>query len=65
MRSRSGQRSKFGFLTFWALGTRIIVPDGSNSGKMLSEAWSRYGMSISGILRKFHGQGQVTKGHYM
>ena len=34
---RSGQRSKSGVLTFWALGTRIIEPDGSNSGKMLSK----------------------------
>ena len=64
MRSRSGQRSKSGVLTFWALGTRIIEPDGSNSGKMLSKAWVMYGMSISGILRKLKGQGQVTKGHY-
>ena len=65
MRSRSGQRSKSGVLTFWALETRIIEPDGSKSGKMLSKAWLRYGMSISGILRKLKGQGQVTKGHYM
>ena len=65
MRSRSGQRSKFGVLRFWALGTRIIEPDGSNSGKMLSKAWLRYGMSISGILGKLQGQGQVTKGHFM
>ena len=65
MRSRSGQRSKSGVLTFWALGTRIIEPDGSISGKMLSKAWLRYGMSISGMLRKLKGQGQVTKGHYM
>ena len=64
MRSRSGQRSKSGVLTFWALGTRIIETDGSNSGKMLSKAWLRYGMSISGILRKLKGQGQITKGHY-
>ena len=34
------------------MGTRIIEPDGSNSGKMFSEAWLRYGMSMSGILRK-------------
>ena len=65
MRSRSDQRSKFDVLTFWALGTRIIEPDGSNSDKMLSEAWLRYCMSISGILRKLQGQGQVTKSHYM
>ena len=65
MRSRSGQRPKSGVLTFWTLGTRIIEHDGSNSGKMLSKAWLRYGMSISGILRKLKGQGQVTKGHYM
>ena len=57
--------SKFGVLTFWALGTRIIEPDGSNSDTMFSKAWLRYGMSISGILRKLKGQGQVTKGHYM
>ena len=31
--------SKSGVLRFWALGTRIIEPDGSNSGKMLSKAW--------------------------
>ena len=42
-----------------------MEPDGSNSGKMLSKAWLRYGMSISGIIRKLKGQGQVTKGHYM
>ena len=65
VRSSSVQRSKSCVLTFWALGTRIIEPDGSNSGKMLSETWLRYGMSTSGILRKFKGQGQVTKGHYM
>ena len=65
MRSRSGQRSEFGVLTFWALGTRIMEPDGSNSGKMLLKAWVRYVMSISGILRKLPGQGQVTKGHYI
>ena len=65
MRSRSGQRSQFGVLTFWALGTRIMESDGSNSGKMLLKAWSRYGMNINGILRKLQGQGQVTKGHYM
>ena len=39
VRSRSGQRSKFGVLTFWALGTRNIEPDGSNSDTMLSKAW--------------------------
>ena len=61
MRSRSGQKSKLGVLTFWALGTRITVPDDSNSGKMLSKAWLRYVMSIRGILRKL--QGQITKGH--
>ena len=37
--------------------------DGSNSDTMLSKAWLRYGMSISGILRKLQGQGQVIKGH--
>ena len=58
MRSRSGQRSESGVLTFWALGTRIIEPDGSNSGKMLSKAWLRYGMCISVILRKLQGQGK-------
>ena len=56
--------SKFGVLAFWALGTRIIEPDGSNSGKML-KARLRYGMSLSGILRKLQGQDQVTKGHYI
>ena len=60
MRSRSDQRSKFGVLTFWALGTRILKRDGSNSGNMFSKAWLKYGMSISDILRKFEGQGQVT-----
>ena len=65
MRSRSGQRSKSGVSMFWALEKRIIEPDGSNSGKMLSRAWLRYRMSISGILRKLQGQGQATKGHYM
>ena len=65
MRSRSGQRSKSGVLRFWALGTRIIEPDGSNSGKMLSKARLRYGMSISSILIKLQSQGQVTKVHYM
>ena len=65
VRSRSGQRSKFGVLTFWALETRIIEPDGSNSDTMFSKAWLRYGMSINGTLRKLKGQGQVTKGHYM
>ena len=64
MRSKSGQKSKSGVLTFWALGTRVIEHDGLNSGRMLSEAWLRYVMSVSGILRK-RGQGQVTKGHYM
>ena len=64
-RSRSDQRSKLGVLMFWALGTRIIEPDGSNSGKMLSKVWLRYGMSMSDILRKLQGQGQVTKGHYV
>ena len=38
-----------------------MEPDDSNSHKMLSKARLRYGMSISGILRKFQGQGQVTK----
>ena len=47
------------------LGTRIIEPVGSNSDTMLSKAWLRYGMSISGKLRKLKGQGQVTKGHVM
>ena len=65
MTSRLGQRSKSGVLTFWALWTRIIEPDGSNSDKMLSKAMLRYGMSISGILRKLKGQGQVTKGQYL
>ena len=65
MRSRSGQRSKSGVLTFRALGTRIIEPDCSNSGKRFSQAWLRYGMSIGGILRKLQGQGQVAKVHYM
>ena len=51
MRSRSGQRSKSGVLTCWDMGTRILEPDGSNSGKMSSYAWLTYGMGISGILR--------------
>ena len=42
------------------LGTRIIEPDGSNSGKMLSKAWLRYGMSISDILtRALMGSGEL------
>ena len=60
-------RSKVKIWRFDVLGpgARIIESDGSNSGKMLSKAWLRYCMSISGILRKLQGQDQVTKGHYM
>ena len=58
-----GQNLRFDVFGPW--GSGIIDPDGSNSGKMFSKAWLRYGMSISGILRKRQGQGQVTKGHYM
>ena len=60
-------RSKVKIRRFYVLGlgTRIIEPDGSNSDKMLSKVWLRYGMSISSIPRKLQGRGQVTKGHYM
>ena len=42
-----------------------MEPDGSNSNQNVVKGMVKVCMSISGILRKLKGQGQVTKGHYM
>ena len=47
---------RFDVLGPWGPGIRIIEPDSSNSGKMLSKAWLRCVMSISGILRKLRSR---------
>ena len=57
--------SKSGVFTLWDLGTAHVSFLCSKSRKCYSYAYRRLCVSMSRIIAKGLGQGQVTKGHYM
>ena len=61
--SKLGQRSNLNVSVWWSLGPVISIAFARNSSKVTSKGYWRHPVSVSVIVSKGQGQGQVTKGY--